>query len=319
MSIKHAEVLLKGCCLQIRPLEEMYKFGAFFSSYLNESDFYAKPSVLLLGQYSTGPSHAIPIASCVRHCSSIYHNGRLSIIHWYISVWSCFREPSSWISLAKFTVCAASSSHSLGAGWVNCVKASSPQQQRLCVGILFLRRQDNVHQAPAGQGIPGNPHRTGAHNGPFCGGHARAGGAADSRQHTHRAARQALPGAAPVRLILMLPNAFLPRGIVHLHTSCDVIASETPLRSGLARSKQDSVCRVHGGQLIYRPLPPVAKCARLIVHCQSKDGVLRAGAVVCVNSCWYTLLPCRKVPLWLMLHSRIGCWKQDNIPNLFMF
>ncbi|EIE18740.1 hypothetical protein COCSUDRAFT_38543 [Coccomyxa subellipsoidea C-169] len=39
---------------KIRPLEEMYKFGAFFSSYLNESDFYAKPSVLLLGQYSTG-------------------------------------------------------------------------------------------------------------------------------------------------------------------------------------------------------------------------------------------------------------------------
>ena len=41
-------------CLQIRPLEETYKFGAFFSSYLNESDFSAKPSVLLLGQYSTG-------------------------------------------------------------------------------------------------------------------------------------------------------------------------------------------------------------------------------------------------------------------------
>ncbi|CAL8464390.1 g3925 [Coccomyxa elongata] len=39
---------------RIRPLEEAYKFGAFFSSYLNESDFYAKPSVLLLGQYSTG-------------------------------------------------------------------------------------------------------------------------------------------------------------------------------------------------------------------------------------------------------------------------
>ena len=42
------------CPAQIRPLEEVYKFGAFFSSYLNESDFYAKPSVLLLGQYSTG-------------------------------------------------------------------------------------------------------------------------------------------------------------------------------------------------------------------------------------------------------------------------
>ena len=39
---------------QIRPLEEAYKFGGFFSSLLNESDFSAKPSVLLLGQYSTG-------------------------------------------------------------------------------------------------------------------------------------------------------------------------------------------------------------------------------------------------------------------------
>ncbi|KAK9839793.1 hypothetical protein WJX81_002232 [Elliptochloris bilobata] len=39
---------------KIRPLEEAYKFGAFFSSLLNESDFHAKPSVLLLGQYSTG-------------------------------------------------------------------------------------------------------------------------------------------------------------------------------------------------------------------------------------------------------------------------
>ena len=39
-------------------MEESYKFGAFFSSYLNESDFYAKPSVLLLGQYSTGELHS---------------------------------------------------------------------------------------------------------------------------------------------------------------------------------------------------------------------------------------------------------------------
>ena len=40
--------------MQIRPLEEAYKFGSFFSSLLTESDFEAKPSVLLLGQYSTG-------------------------------------------------------------------------------------------------------------------------------------------------------------------------------------------------------------------------------------------------------------------------
>ena len=39
---------------QIRPLEEAYKFGHFFSPLLTEGDFEAKPSVLLLGQYSTG-------------------------------------------------------------------------------------------------------------------------------------------------------------------------------------------------------------------------------------------------------------------------
>ena len=44
----------KAALLQIRPLEEAYKFGNFFSSLLTESDFEAKPSVLLLGQYSTG-------------------------------------------------------------------------------------------------------------------------------------------------------------------------------------------------------------------------------------------------------------------------
>ncbi|KAG2438490.1 hypothetical protein HXX76_005042 [Chlamydomonas incerta] len=39
---------------KVRPLEEQFKFGHFFSPLLNESDFEAKPSVLLLGQYSTG-------------------------------------------------------------------------------------------------------------------------------------------------------------------------------------------------------------------------------------------------------------------------
>ncbi|MEW5318543.1 MAG: hypothetical protein WDW38_009759 [Sanguina aurantia] len=39
---------------KVRPLEDAYKFGHFFSPLLSESDFEAKPSVLLLGQYSTG-------------------------------------------------------------------------------------------------------------------------------------------------------------------------------------------------------------------------------------------------------------------------
>jgi hypothetical protein len=39
---------------QVRPLEEAFKFGSFFTPLLHESDFEAKPCVLLLGQYSTG-------------------------------------------------------------------------------------------------------------------------------------------------------------------------------------------------------------------------------------------------------------------------
>jgi EH domain-containing protein 1 len=58
MSMKECTSIVDGLkyiyFTKIRPLEESYKFGDFFSSYLNESDFHAKPSVLLLGQYSTG-------------------------------------------------------------------------------------------------------------------------------------------------------------------------------------------------------------------------------------------------------------------------
>ena len=38
----------------LRSLEEMYKFAEFFSPLLTGADFEAKPSVLMLGQYSTG-------------------------------------------------------------------------------------------------------------------------------------------------------------------------------------------------------------------------------------------------------------------------
>jgi hypothetical protein len=46
--------LLLPRVLQVRPLEDQFKFGSFFTPLLHESDFEAKPSVLLLGQYSTG-------------------------------------------------------------------------------------------------------------------------------------------------------------------------------------------------------------------------------------------------------------------------
>lgn len=38
----------------IRPIEEAYKFDVFFTPYLEDVDFDAKPMVLLLGQYSVG-------------------------------------------------------------------------------------------------------------------------------------------------------------------------------------------------------------------------------------------------------------------------
>ena len=39
---------------KIKPIEAMYNFGNFFSPLMSDSDFEAKPSILLLGQYSTG-------------------------------------------------------------------------------------------------------------------------------------------------------------------------------------------------------------------------------------------------------------------------
>ena len=46
--------LKKLYATKIRPVEEKYKFDMFHSPLLRESDFDAKPMVLLLGQYSTG-------------------------------------------------------------------------------------------------------------------------------------------------------------------------------------------------------------------------------------------------------------------------
>jgi len=48
------DALQKVYFTKVKPLEESYKFGSFFSECLNASDFNAKPQILLLGQYSTG-------------------------------------------------------------------------------------------------------------------------------------------------------------------------------------------------------------------------------------------------------------------------
>lgn len=44
---------------RIRPVEESYRFGEFYSPLLTDSDFDAKPMVLLLGQYSVGKTSFI--------------------------------------------------------------------------------------------------------------------------------------------------------------------------------------------------------------------------------------------------------------------
>lgn len=49
-----AEGLKKVYKFKMRPLEEHYLFNEFHSPFLLETDFDAKPMVLLLGQYSTG-------------------------------------------------------------------------------------------------------------------------------------------------------------------------------------------------------------------------------------------------------------------------
>jgi len=44
---------------RIRPVEEAYKFGEFYSPLMNDGDFDAKPMVLLIGQYSVGKTSFI--------------------------------------------------------------------------------------------------------------------------------------------------------------------------------------------------------------------------------------------------------------------
>jgi hypothetical protein len=50
---------------KVRPLEEAFRFSTFFGSQLMEGDFEAKPSVLLMGQYSTGKTTFIKVCVCV--------------------------------------------------------------------------------------------------------------------------------------------------------------------------------------------------------------------------------------------------------------
>jgi hypothetical protein len=64
--------------LQVRPLEDQFKFGSFFTPLLHESDFEAKPSVLLLGQYSTGT--VVYGASCLTPTLLQFPAGSFSLL-----------------------------------------------------------------------------------------------------------------------------------------------------------------------------------------------------------------------------------------------
>ena len=44
---------------KVRPIEEQYRFGDFYSPLLTDGDFEAKPMVLLMGQYSVGKTSFI--------------------------------------------------------------------------------------------------------------------------------------------------------------------------------------------------------------------------------------------------------------------
>jgi hypothetical protein len=48
------DTLKKVYKAKIRPAEEAYRYDLFYSPYLEEADFEAKPMILLLGQYSVG-------------------------------------------------------------------------------------------------------------------------------------------------------------------------------------------------------------------------------------------------------------------------
>ena len=67
-----AEGLRQVYKTKLFPLEETYKFHDFHSPQLDDSDFSAKPMVLLVGQYSVGKTTFIRYllnVSQVRQCS----------------------------------------------------------------------------------------------------------------------------------------------------------------------------------------------------------------------------------------------------------
>lgn len=123
---------------QVRPLEEQYCFDAFYSSPLQPGDFDAKPSVLLLGQYSTG-----------------------GWLRWLVGC----------VALGRGTLSEPTSCRGQGAGLRRCRgwrpdRVAPCLSGTLCFCFTNKTRQDHFHQVHPGPRLPRQPHRAGAHHRP---------------------------------------------------------------------------------------------------------------------------------------------------------
>lgn len=77
---------------KLLPLEEAYRFHEFHSSQLEDSDFSAKPMVLLVGQYSVGKTTFIRYLLNVREIESKL----LKIFYFSQSILGRFSWHSHW-------------------------------------------------------------------------------------------------------------------------------------------------------------------------------------------------------------------------------
>jgi polynucleotide 5'-kinase involved in rRNA processing len=73
-TIRVIEELKRIYKTKILPLEKMYMFDMFFSPFMSDAEFDAKPQVMLIGQYSVGKTTFIRLVECedLVECSNIY-------------------------------------------------------------------------------------------------------------------------------------------------------------------------------------------------------------------------------------------------------
>ena len=73
-TIRVIEELKRIYKTKILPLEKMYMFDMFFSPFMSDAEFDAKPQVMLIGQYSVGKTTFIRLVECedLVECSYIY-------------------------------------------------------------------------------------------------------------------------------------------------------------------------------------------------------------------------------------------------------